>query len=421
MLFEELSKKQISNTTSQYPSLVVGSKVDTIISNTELVNLGNQSWQAICNRRNAQTMASIDIKLYYKNKNNKKLLTAKSITKQQKTHLKITKKEYDNVEEIVEHPILDLLNGNDYSYSELIEFIALYLGSLGVAYVRINKNKNQLLGLEPLLAEYITPIVEGYGITTPNEGKIIAYKYQTQYKNEVIQAEDIIEFVNYNPGNKILGKGDLEICLNAAIRHKYYDEYEQYVAKNNGRPDFLITTKNNIKEEEAKAWYKVFLNKFRGLNNSGKPIFLSGDYKIDILNFKPNELNFIQGREEARDTICAAYGVPKSFITTNDVNRSNAYAGLEQYARFTIYPKLSKIIEVLNYQLVSKFDKNLYLWFDELKLSDSELIAERTLKQVQAGIITIDEAREILGYDKLEELEDPKDPKEDMGEDINEE
>lgn len=415
MPINDIIIKQLNSSSSEYPSLVLGNKVDTITNNAELIKLGNTSWQAICNRKNSQTMAGIDVKLYYKNKSNKKLLTAKAITKEQKKHLKLTKKEYDDVEEIIKHPILDILNGLDYNYSELIEYIALYLGSLGAAYVKIVKEGNKIVGLEPLLSEYVTPIVEGYNLNVPNEGKIIAYKYQTNFKNEVYQSEDIIEFINYNPGNKILGKGDLEICLNPALRVKYYDEYEQYLASNNGRPDFIISTKSNINEQDAKTWYKNFINKFRGVKNSGKPLFLTGEYKIDILNFKPNELNFIEGRKEAKESICASYGVPLSMITNDNINRATSYAGLESYARFTIYPKLAKILETLNTQLVNKFDTNLFLWFDELQLVDSELVAERVLKQVQAGIITVDEARAKLGYEAME-LEDNTDKEEDKNE-----
>jgi HK97 family phage portal protein len=416
MPINDIITKQLNSSSSGYPSLILGNKVDTITNNAELIKLGNISWQAICNRKNAQTMAGIDIKLYYKNKSNKKLLTAKSITKEQKKHLKITKKEYDDVEEIIKHPVLDILNGLDYNYAELIEYIALYLGSLGAAYVKVIKEGNKIIGLEPLLAEYVTPIVENYNLNVPNEGKIIAYKYQTNFKNEVYQAEDIIEFINYNAGNKILGKGDLEMCLNSALRVKYYDEYEQYLASNNGRPDFIISTKNNINEQDAKTWYKNFINKFRGVKNSGKPLFLTGEYKIDVLNFKPNELNFIEGRKEAKESICASYGVPLSMITNDNINRATSYAGLESYARFTIYPKLAKIIETLNAQLVSKFDTNLFLWFDELQLVDSELIAERVLKQVQAGIITIDEARLKLGYEAMESADKEDKEEEDKNE-----
>jgi HK97 family phage portal protein len=403
MSINDLNIKQFNSSTAydSYISYVQGKNVDSITSNTGLVELGNQSWQAICNRRNSQTMAGIELKLYYKNKTNKKLLTSKSITKQTKEHLKLTKKEYNDVEEIIEHPVLDILNGKDYNYSELVEMIALYLGSLGAAYVRIIREGKKVISLEPLLSEYITPIVQGYGTLTPNEGKIIAYKYQTNYKNEQYPAEDILEFLNYNPGNKILGVADLQLCLDAALRNKYYDQFEKYLAVNKGRPDFLITPKKDIKKEEAKTWYKQFINNMRGVQNEGKPLFLNGEYKIDILNFKPNELNFIQGRKEAKETICAAYGVPLSMITNDNINRATSFAGLESYCRFTIYPKLSKIIEVLNTQLVTTFDPNLYLWYDEMQLVDSELIAERVMKQVQAGIITIDEAREKLGYEAM--------------------
>jgi len=193
----DLNIKQFNTSNSgysSYPALIQGKNVDSITSNTGLVELGNQSWQAICNRRNSQTMAGIELKLYYKNKSNKKLLTSKSITKQTKEHLRLTKKEYNDVEEIIEHPVLDILNGKDYNYSELVEMIALYLGSLGAAYVHIIREGKKIVSLEPLLSEYITPIVEGYGTLTPNEGKIIAYKYQTNYKNEQYPAEDILEF-----------------------------------------------------------------------------------------------------------------------------------------------------------------------------------------------------------------------------------
>ncbi len=409
MDLNDLNKKFL--TSANQLQAIIGTNSDAITCNADLVKLGNTSWQSICNRRNAQTMASLDIKLYYKNKSNKKTILGKKITKDQKKHLRTTKKELNEVEEIIKHPILDILNGEDYSYSELIEYISLYMGSIGVCYVRKVKENNKIISLEPLLSEFVTPIVNGKQGEV--EGEVTQYKYNPPNKNEVIPADDIIQFVNYSPGNKVVGIGDLEVCLDAALRSKYYDDFEKYIAKNNGRPDFIISTKNNIKEEEAKTWYKKFISKYMGVKNSGKPLMLNGEYKIDVLNFKPNELNFQNGRKEAKATICSAYGVPISMIDNSEqINRATAYAGLEQYARYTIYPKLSKIIEVLNKELVKDYDDNLFLWFDELQLTDTELVAERIMKQVQARIITIDEAREKLGYEAMEmddtEMDDKK-------------
>ena len=73
---------------------------------------------------------------------------------------------------------------------------------------------------------------------------------------------------------------------------------------------------------------------------------------------------FLQGRKWTREEICNCYGVPISKLTTDNVNRANAESGDYSYMKDTILPRLKKIEQKLNEQLLPMYDDRLFCAFD---------------------------------------------------------
>jgi SPP1 gp7 family putative phage head morphogenesis protein len=140
---------------------------------------------------------------------------------------------------------------------------------------------------------------------------------------------------------------------------------------------------------------------------AGKYMLLTAGLKPLTVGSKPKDINYEVGLNLTRDEVCAAFGVPVSMVTTNSVNRSNAESGLLQYSRFTILPRLERIEQVINQDIMPFYDQNLFVAFDNPVPQDKEFELEESDTRLKNQSLTINEYRESKGEEPVEWGEEP--------------
>lgn len=383
--------------------ILTGNTLVNNFSSVELVKL-NKGWAGICNSKNATTCSSIPIKLYYKKSGDvdiyktqyKKLNRNISQNIAKSLNIKLLRNE--EIVEIEEHPFLDLMENinSTMNYTDFMILVQEYLGIMGNSYVEIIKDKEGLpVELKVLLGEYVEVFATG-----DKDGTITRYEYSPDSKHKVnYSSENILQFANYIPGNNLVGKGELENCINAVTRYNYYDAYESYYNANYGHPDLVVSYKNKINEKDLKELYKQWSKRFTGVQNAGKPMISSGDMEIKELNTKIRDMNFEVGRKWCVKEIAAAFGVPLAFIELDSVNYASSNSAMNYYYRNTIYPKMSCFCEKLNEKLIPMYNQeNLFCWFYEAQVEDPKDKYINVSNALKDGIISREEAREALGY-----------------------
>ena len=392
--------------------IINGKEYEQNASPINLIKL-NTGWVAIANSKNASTCASIPLKLYYKNSGGKDLqvtsykrLSDKSLNKLCKSSNIIIKQE-DTVEEIIEHPLLSLLKNINptQNYTDFAEIVFQYQGLIGNSYVLIVKEGDIITELIPLLSEYVVPVATG-----KTQGRITGYIYKPEKIEYRYKPEEILHFVNYQPGNMLIGRGNLESCLSAQERYLYIDAYEKYLGLNNSRPDFAVNYKNKLNEKDMKDLYRQWNKRFGGVQNSGRVAVTSGEMEIKNLGFAPKDMQYQVARSWSMKEIAAAYGVPLSLLQTEDVNYANANAAFNQYLKLTIYPLMSKYCEKFNETIVPSYDSNLFLWFEENYTQDPKEQYANAISAFGAGVVSKNEAREMIGMEAVEEDEEVIEP-----------
>lgn len=409
--------KTDTSLTNPFTFEIMSGKATTQVYDAEALTNLNGNFASICNVKIANTLASVPLKLYYHNKGKtikatpyKKLLDPAPIIKA--LNIKVASDE--EIVEIIEHPVLSLLdevkpNLNGF---DLKSIISQYLGIIGNSYVEIVRDDEGLVTeLHPLLSEYVTVYADN-----GKDGKILRYEYKVGKKVKVYQPEQIIHFVNYMPGNMIIGKGELELCLKEVALYNEYMDYEYYLNHNHAIPDYALIYKNPLQEKDLKELYKQVDKRWGGIKNSGKPIVMSGDMDIKSLGLAPKDMGYQQGKSWLRSVICATYGVPLSMVTTEDINYANAVAGSNFFLKYTIYPKLVKFCQTLNEQLIKLYEEDgLYIWFEETYATDPKDLYANTVTAYSSGIISRNEARSAIGLEPV--LEDSEDESDKEGDD----
>jgi len=305
------------------------------------------------------------------------------------------------VEEILQHPILDLLrsvNGfmNEF---ELFEQTFQHLELTGNAYWYIVRdNLGTPIELWPLLPQYVHPIVSEtefigkYLFTVDNQKKII------------IDNKDMIHNKYPNPNNPVLGKGKLEAVIISADLSMSMNVYEAALFKNNAIPDTALVLPpdaGNPGADEVKRIKSEWRKQFGGTKKSGGMAVLSGGADIKKLSLTPKDMGFLKGRRAALEEIAGIFGVPLSKLITESVNRSNAEAGDESYMRDTILPMLRRMEQKLNEQLTPQFDERLFVAYDNPVPEDKEFMLKERESNLKTGLTTINQERQRMNLEPV--------------------
>lgn len=392
--FKEQSSYLIDNSTSSF---------------SKLISL-NQGTAAICNQINASAIGATEFKLYAVQKDNSKKMAdwvkVKELNKKQLSFLKDTCnnkviQKAVKIVEIEDHDIFDLLKNTNPYYNgvDLFSLTESYLGTIGNCFWYLEKDKSgkNIQNIWCLLSEYVKIEVKN--------NEIVRYVYKPSGTEYSYDPKDIIHFKNLVPGDLLYGRGSLINCYLEATLEKYISLYEIALAKNNGRPDYIIRYAGKLDEKDQKELNKMLNFKYNGVNNSGKTMITDESFNLIPLGFAPKDMSYIEARNQINKRIAKAYGVPQSILEIESSNKASADIGLIYYNKFTIVPKLIKLCEKLNETLIPMFDENMYIWFDnpipedkdaEMKERDFELrLEEHDLKN---GIRTIDQIKQ----DRLE-------------------
>ena len=331
-----------------------------------------QGWIYRCVDLRSKAIAKVDWKLYQMKKNGE-------------------------VEEVLEHELLDLLYKFNPGTTKFdgVELTVTYLDIFGGAPWYLADGDK---GKKPTAIYTMRP--ENLKAKRDKEGRIIGWEYQIgNYKREY-GPEEVINLKNYNPTDPEKGLGIIEAVRLTAQNEDYIQQHNNNLLKNGGRPSGALVVEGKLGDKEYKRLKKQTRDEFGGYDQAGKIHLFEGGAKWQDLSITPKDLDFIQAREMNRDEIAGIFGVPKSLLGFTDANRASAATAEYIFAKWTLEPYLTKILEQLNEFLVPRFGDNLWLGFEPLAQKDEQVENARREKAVNL-YMTVNEVRAEIGLKAL--------------------
>ena len=146
--------------------------------------------------------------------------------------------------------------------------------------------------------------------------------------------------------------------------------------------------------------------RFRGSNNSGRPMLLEGDFDYVQMGLNPKDMDFLELMNMSAREIALCFGVPAQLVGIADQTYANvAEARLSLYEE-TIIPLLDRIESDLNEWLSPLYDGDISIQYDidsipAMAEKRKQIFANVSLG-VQQGILTRNEARERLGLEPID-------------------
>jgi HK97 family phage portal protein len=299
------------------------------------------------------------------------------------------------------HPLVALLNrpSPGMSLYDMIEALQIHLEITGSAFLLkyVPGEFAHPVQLWPLMSQHVRPIIEV-------DRGIVGYKYGREYGKEVVfTSDEVVYFKNYNPNDPFSGRGWVSAALAAADLSFTIDQFKQEYLDNGAHPSLVLSVDGPMTPEHRQRNEAAIESWYTGVRKAGKIMQLSGKMSATFATGE-KELPFILTDDQARDKIATISGVPKSLITTDDVNLANGSVALPHWHVISIIPKRLKLTNILNETLVPMFGEDLILEFDPPDLGEPDKDEARVRANWMADLTTLDEARAVLGFDSDPEM-----------------
>lgn len=310
---------------------------------------------------------------------------------------KLNRTKGGKTEEVDDHPILDMwayVNPFQTKY-QFVELLQMYLCLVGEAFIILNFNRRNQpaeMWLAPPQFMHIKPSAETY---------IEKYIYRRGAATMDLEIPEVIHIMSPNPLNPYRGLGAAQSIGVDLDSERYAARYNQRVFFNDATPAMLIEYPELPPPSERKDIIAGWNKQYRGWANARKTGFLWGGAKANMVTMSNKDMDYWRLRKLTPDIVLGAYHVPKSIMGMAEVgSRARAEADEYIYSKRVVKPNCQRICEALNEQLVPLFgDDSLAMGYENPVPQNREAMVTEAKELTPAGVITREEAREMLGYD----------------------
>lgn len=217
---------------------------------------------------------------------------------------------------------------------------------------------------------------------------------------------DLFFFKRFNPTSYWRGQSPLMAGGIAGDIHNRGTEWNNSLLKNAAKPSGILTFKEDPSQETVSRLKEWFKRQFQGSDNAGEIPVLTGGGDWKQTSLSPMDMDFATSMTEAKKMIAGVYGVPLPLIDNEAATFANMEMAKERFYIDTIIPLATEWLEAFGAWLLPAFGDDLKLCIDMDDIPALESVRnrkfDRVLKSVNAGLITLDEAREEIGYDPLD-------------------
>lgn len=312
---------------------------------------------AACVNRIAETIASLEVKLYEKNE--------------------------ENVVEIEDDPRTELLNGETGDTLTGYQLKAamvrdMLLGKGGYCFIRRVRGNVKSLNYVP--CEYIT-------IFKNND--IISKEYQLEVQGKRYEGHQFVKLLR-NSQNGWLGKSiiaDSNILFQIVAAEQ---DYEKHNAATGGAKKGFFKAQNTLTDDAMKKFRAAYKNLY--VNGSESTMILNNGMDFKEISASAAELQLNENKTTNNNDICKIFGIPPSIINGNATkeDRRAFYEGC-------IYPILTNFAKSLNDVLLNPYlgENEMFFAFDDSGLTKADIDERYSAyeKGIKNGFLQLDEVR----------------------------
>ena len=360
--------------------LGVGPATDT---ESYLQQYGNAAWVYICVNRVSKKCASTDLALYTTDSNG---------TKQY----------------VKQHVFLDVMDRpNDMmSQMQLRTLLHQHMESAGEAFWYINEN---VVGgpaqIYPLIPSFVKIVPGG-----PRGQMVKGYIYDVMGQQVAFKPEEIVHFFypNPDPASFYRGASPLSALKYTLAAYQNAEIYNYQFFRNSAQPGGYLSTDHSLDRQEVNRLRRMWEQQQRGQSNWHKVAVATNGLRFQEVGLSHKDMDFVNQMDNARETILAAFGVPKSAVgLVQDVNKATALSDEQNFGTQTVGPALSNIASTLNTFLLPRYSEDIKCEFLNILPRDEALLLEKHKAYGTMAVMTVNDIRRDLGLPLVAWGDDP--------------
>lgn len=311
--------------------------------------------------------------------------------------------------EVDTNPLLDLLDqpNDETTKTDMLYIVQSHKKLTGDAFIlKLRGNNQEVTGLRTLPPDKIT-----LGLQTPTDKDPTVI--QNYVYNDVIDGnkvnitydpKDIIHIKKPNPANAFRGLGAVEALAETIDLDNLTTETTKKFFQNGAITNFVLSTEGRLNDDQIKRMKQEIRASYGGAKNAYNVMLLGGGMKPVDISYSNKELEFLAQLEWYRDKIMYGFGNTKASLgMIDDVNRASHEGSIIEWQRNTVKPDMEAIVNAFNLYLVPEFGDNLVLGFCDPVPEDRADDIGEVKDLYPIGVITLDEARELVDMDPVED------------------
>lgn len=309
--------------------------------------------------------------------------------------------------ELVQHPLLDLLNSPSLRQAgaAFMEAVVGYLLLSGNTYIEaVLDHEGVPTELHPLRPDRIK-IIPGSG------GMPIGYEYSVGGSRKIISCDpvtgqsSILHMKTFHPLNDWYGMSPIEAAAQSIDQHNAVAGHNLALLQNGGRPSGGLIVRppphsRAMSEEQRESLRQDLREVYAGHKNAGQILVLEGDCDWREMGLSPKDLDFIEGKNLSAREIAQSYGVPPMLVgVPGDATFANYKEARFHLWEDTIIPLLEFFIAEFNLWLTPAFENGLSLSYNADAIPALAQRREAVWSKITAAnFLTINEKRQAVGY-----------------------
>lgn len=277
----------------------------------------------------------------------------------------------------------------------LMHQVELHLCLYGRAYLLIERNRFGLNGR--LRCALPTTIEPEYNTSQGLVGFIrhVGNKTVKLGLNEVIYIW--MPSVEYETGH---GFGDAYVAMRSASTLYFLDQFLENFWRRGAIKATLLSVAGPAQQaemEKLENWWKRFVS---GVRNAWNTVAIRADVKPIIIGDTLKDTVNPDLTEQARTDTLTALGVPHSLVLSNAATYATAKVDTLSFYENTVVPQCRLICDAINDQLLAKAGLHIEPRPDKLETYQRDELekAQGIMTLVGSPVLTVDEARDMMGY-----------------------
>ena len=233
-------------------------------------------------------------------------------------------------------------------------------------------------------------------------GEIQGYIYRIGNERIPLEPEDVIFTKRPNPNSAYRGMGVIESILVDLSADDQASRWSRNFYVNGALPGGIIKLEESLSERDWELFVDRWRQQHQGVQNAHK-IAVIERAEFQSMRFNQSDMQFLDGRKLSRDIILEAFRIPKSMIGIIENVVANAETGERIFAQNVVKPRLEMVKQSANMRLVPLVagSANLALDYKDPAPANKELDTKTAISGYRGQILTLNEARDLLGVAAL--------------------